>query len=50
MVITFRLFRSEKMDSLLTRVIPVITARSSQGFVLKVALNMVRMKAVISSQ
>ena len=49
-VTTFRLFKSEKMDSLLTHVMPVMTARSSQGFVLKVALKSVRIKAAISSQ
>ena len=49
-VTTFRLFRSEKMDSVLTRVIPVIMARSSHGFVLKVELNRLLVKAVSSSQ
>ena len=37
MVITFRLLRSEKIDSFDTRVIPVIIARSIYGFVLNVA-------------
>ena len=35
-VTTVRLFRSEKIDSRLTRVTPVIRARPSAGLVLKV--------------
>ena len=38
-VITTRLFKSENTDSRLTLVIPVIRARSKNGFVLKLALN-----------
>ena len=49
-VTTSRWFRSEKMDSLLTLVIPVIIARSSHGFVLNVALNRLLVKEACSSK
>ena len=49
-VITFRLFRSENMDSLLTRVIPVMIARSNHGFVLNAAFNRLRINTVSSFQ
>ena len=49
-VTTVRLFRSEKMDSLLTLVIPVMTARSKEGLVLKVLLNSALVYATSSSQ
>ena len=49
-VITFRLFRSEKIDSLDTLVIPVMTARSRCLLDLNVALNRLRIKDVISCQ
>ena len=49
-VITFRLFRSEKIDSLDTLVIPVMTARSRYLLDLNVALNRLRIKDVISCQ
>ena len=49
-VTTSRLFRSEKIDSLLTRVIPVMIARSRKGFVLNVELKRTLMKSTISCQ
>ncbi len=49
-VTTLRLFKSENMDSLLTLVIPVITACSRYGLVLNVALNRFLVKETISSQ
>ena len=49
-VTTSRLFKSEKIDSLLTLVIPVIIPRSSHGFVLKVELKRLLVKATSSSQ
>ena len=49
-VITSGLLKSEKMLSLLTRVIPVKTARSKYGFVLNVELKNERIKATTSSK
>ena len=49
-VTTVKLFRSENIDSLLTRVIPVMMARSRYGFVLNVALNRFRINSTISLQ
>ncbi len=49
-VTTSRLFKSEKMLSLLTRVIPVKIARSRQSFVLKVRWNKFVIKATSASQ
>ena len=48
-VTTSRLFRSENIDSLLTRVIPVMMARSSHGLVLNAELNMLLVNATSSS-
>ena len=50
MVTTSGLLKSEKMDSLLTLVIPVINAFFRYGFVLNVALNSFLIKETISSQ
>ena len=49
-VITVRLFRSENTDSLETRVIPVIIARSRWRFVLNVELKSPRINEVNSFQ
>ena len=49
-VTTAKLFKSEKIDSLLTLVIPVITARSKYGFVLNIELNKLLVKDTNSSQ
>ena len=49
-VTTARLFKSENIDSFDTLVIPVITARSRYGLVLKVELKKLLMKDVNSSQ
>ena len=49
-VTTARLFKSEKMDSLLTRVIPVIIALSRYGLVLNVELNRFLVNETNSSQ
>ena len=49
-VITSRLFRSLKILSLDTLVIPVIIALSRYGFVLNVALKKLRVNATSSSQ
>ena len=49
-VITLRLFKSLKMLSLETLVIPVIIARSRYGFVLKVELKRLLVNATSSSQ
>ena len=49
-VTTFRLFRSEKIDSLLTLVIPVMIPRSRDGLVLNVLLKSARVYATSSSQ
>ncbi len=43
-VMTSMLFKSEKMDSLLTLVMPVMIPRSRYGFVLNVALNRLLVK------
>ena len=49
-VTTLRLLRSENIDSLLTLVIPVITALSRYIFILKVELNRLLMNEANSCQ